>query len=116
ELTGRVPKASGICDTMDTAAEALNFVSLVFDFFGSWPLKITQVLIDKGLPEEAYNVGVPVENRTPASKTAFIESMKGVGALFAGGAGAAKDFVKGPFGLAADGVQYLLGLGFDKLC
>ncbi len=116
DLTGRVPKASGICDTMDTAAEALNFVSLVFDFFGSWPLKVTQLLIDKGLPEEAYNFAVPVENRTSASKAGFIESMKGVGSLFAGGAGAAKDFIKGPFGLAADGAQYLLGLGFDKLC
>jgi len=116
DLTARVPKASGICDTMDTAAEALNFVSLVFDFFGAWPLKVTQILMDKGLPEEAYNFAVPVEKRDATQKTGFIESMKGVGSLFAGGAGAAKDFVKGPFGLAFDGAQYLLGLGFDKLC
>jgi len=121
DLLSRVSKSSemSICDRMDAGAEALKFTGLVFDFFGSGTVKLLDLLVNIGAPaaaERIYDAITPVENRTSLAKTAFTDTVKGTVTLFKDGLDELKDFVKGPFGLAYDGAQYLLGLGFDQLC
>lgn len=128
DLLASLSKSPGmsICDRIDAGIEGLRFAGLFFDLFGDGPTtgkalwKGVRVLLEdvgaSATGEAIYNSAVPVENRSSAQKTAFTEALKGVTLLFAEGLKEVNNFVKGPFGLANDCAQFLLGAGFDRFC
>jgi hypothetical protein len=120
-------KDSGLCDSIDAAAEALGAMSLWYDLQGRMFTKMAQLATDKFLPDKIYNASVAVDKRDPAQKFSLGESLKAVGAGLsgtveaaggkgAGGTAAIVDFVKQPQNLLLDTAQYLSGLAFDKYC
>jgi hypothetical protein len=124
DLLARVPKSSemSICDRMDAAVNALAFAGLVFDF-GTAALQgvrtVIFALVSTGAKTgiaTAYDAVVPVEKRNPLAKTALANAAGNVVQAFDGGTKVLVDYVKTPMGLANDAAQYLIGLGFDRLC
>lgn len=125
-------KDSGLCDSLDAAAEGLAAMSLWFDLQGRMFTKVVQLATDKFLPDKIYNASVPVGKRDATQKFSLGESLKAVGAALsgsveaaggkaaggaaAGGAAGIVDFVKQPQNLVLDTAQYLTGFVFDKYC
>jgi hypothetical protein len=121
-------KDSGLCDSLDAAAEALSVMSLWYDLQGKAFSKIVQLATDKFLPDKIYNAAVPINKRDSTQKFNLGESLKAVGAGLSGAAGgpASKasanaatgivEFVKLPQNLLLDTSQFVTGLVFDKYC
>jgi hypothetical protein len=120
QKTAAVPKSSGVCDRLDAAAEALAFMSLALDFVGKAFAVTVQLLTDKVLPDEIYNLARPPEKRSTAEKFVLSEVFKGAGAALADADGDAKaglkKFCKSPLGLAADVLQTLTAVVYDAYC
>jgi len=121
ELLSRMSKSQGmsICDRMDAAVSALQFVGLVFDIAINGPAKVSKILFNMAVPvaiDKIYEIAVPLEKRSVTNKTVFGTTVKNIVTLHKDGYEDVKKYAKEPMGLAYDAAGYLVELGFEHLC